>query len=112
MVEKSATQESGVVHRTCRLAACMSESSALQLAMSSLLQPSCAPPPLPVGTAVGGLARYGVTTVVAVFKAGIYMPAHEGIAMLASSEAVELDAEAAAAEEKLLQLKVEAAAAA
>ena len=40
------------------------------------------------------------------------MPAHEGIAMLASSEAVELDAEAAAAEEKLLQLKVEAAAAA
>jgi hypothetical protein len=57
-------------------------------------------------------ARYGVTTVVAVFKAGIYMPAHEGIAMLASSEAVELDAEAAAVEEKLLQLKVEAAAAA
>ena len=54
----------------------------------------------------------GVTTVVAVFKAGIYMPAHEGIAMLASSEAVELDAEAAAVEEKLLQLKVEAAAAA
>jgi hypothetical protein len=32
--------------------------------------------------------------------------------MLASSEAMELDAEAAAAEEKLLQLKVEAAAAA
>jgi hypothetical protein len=99
------------VHRTCRLPACMSESSALQLAMSRL-QPSCAPPPLLVGTVVGGLARYGVTTVVAVFKAGIYMPAHEGIAMLASSEAVELDAEAAAVEEKLLQLKVEAAAAA
>jgi hypothetical protein len=41
------------------------------------------------------------------------LPAREGIATLASSEAaVELDAEAAAAEEKLLQLKVEAAAAA
>jgi hypothetical protein len=93
MVEQKKTQESGLVHLTCRLPAFMSDSSADQLALL-LLQPSSAPPPLPVGWHSAwrpGPVR--CTTVVAAFETGIYISAREGIAMLASSAAaVKLDA--------------------